>query len=221
MKTSSWTVKRQLVAVLILNLVVVVALAVTGQLGLGSLRDDVETIGLKRVPDMSDFEGLNRFRMAIRAQTMEALALSRDGEADHRDDYARVLKERAAAWVEIERRWESVKARPRMSERGRKLMTEAATHYTAWRAAYVELDGVLAQLARTAPAENATLRARCPGTSRRSSRCRTCSAPASTGCSRTTTPTPPTSSPAPPRAPSASPCSRWSWRWSAGCSRSA
>lgn len=101
---SSWTIRRQLNALLGLNLVVVLVLAGTGLSGLWSLSEALETIGLKRVPDMMAFEGLNRERMAIRAQTMEALALSKDAR-DVRADFERLLRQRAASWKEVETDW--------------------------------------------------------------------------------------------------------------------
>jgi methyl-accepting chemotaxis protein len=138
--------------VFVINLLVVGALAATGVWGLWSLGGAVDLIGLKRVPDMMDFEGLNRQRMAIRAQTMESLSLAKDPR-DVRDDFKRVLASRQKSWAEVEAHWVGVVARPRASEKGKQLMAAAKDHYAAWRKAYVTIDGLLDVLSRERGAE--------------------------------------------------------------------
>ncbi len=161
---ASWTIRKQLSGLLLINLAVVVTLAAMGLWGLWTLSAAVDTIGLKRVPDMMDFEGLNRQRMAIRAQTMEAMSLSREVGRDTREDFARVLRQRGATWLAVDKDWAGAKSRPRLSARGRKLMGEADRFYGDWRKAYVEIDGLIEVLARAEGEMADAARAQLPGT---------------------------------------------------------
>jgi|APLak6261679142_1056127.scaffolds.fasta_scaffold00028_44 methyl-accepting chemotaxis protein len=147
---AAWSIRRQLTMLLVINLVVVAALSATSLWGLWTLSGALETIGLKRVPDVVDFEGLNRQRLAIRAQTREMSALALE-TADVRADFARLATQRAATWKEIDAHWASVKSRPRSSEKGRVLMADAEADYLQWRAEYVTLDAMLETLARGTP----------------------------------------------------------------------
>ncbi len=147
---AAWSIRRQLTMLLVINLVVVAALSATSLWGLWTLSGALETIGLKRVPDVVDFEGLNRQRLAIRAQTREMSALALE-TADVRADFARLATQRAATWKEIDAHWASVKYRPRSSEKGRVLMADAEADYLQWRAEYVTLDAMLETLARGTP----------------------------------------------------------------------
>ncbi len=147
---AAWSIRRQLTMLLVINLVVVAAFSATSLWGLWTLSGALETIGLKRVPDVVDFEGLNRQRLAIRAQTREMSALALE-TADVRADFARLATQRAATWKEIDAHWASVKSRPRSSEKGRVLMADAEADYLQWRAEYVTLDAMLETLARGTP----------------------------------------------------------------------
>ncbi len=147
---AAWSIRRQLTMLLVINLVVVAAFSATSLWGLWTLSGALETIGLKRVPDVVDFEGLNRQRLAIRAQTREMSALALE-TADVRADFARLATQRAATWKEIDAHWASVKYRPRSSEKGRVLMADAEADYLQWRAEYVTLDAMLETLARGTP----------------------------------------------------------------------
>jgi methyl-accepting chemotaxis protein len=138
------TLRRQLGAMLVLNLLALAVLAGTGVWGLRALRESLTLIGLKRVPDMVDFAELNRHRLAIRAHVMEGLALSRQTDRDTRPAFAALVEQQRRSWAQVDEHWAGARARPRLSEKGRQLMAEADRSYGQWRQVYQELDGLLA-----------------------------------------------------------------------------
>jgi methyl-accepting chemotaxis protein len=158
---AAWSIRRQLTLLLVVNLVVVVVLSATSLWGLWTLSGALDTIGLKRVPDVVDFEGLNRQRLAVRAQTREMTALALE-PGDVRAEFARLASQRAATWKEIDAHWAGVKSRPRTSEKGRALLVDAEASYLQWRAEYVTLDAMLETLARGTPEAIAQTRADLP-----------------------------------------------------------
>lgn len=96
-----------------------------------------------RLPTINALGNLNTERMAIRAQTVEVFA-QYDAVTDKRR-LREIQAEREASWETVDRYWAELTAIPR-SEDGQRLLDAVAQDYRAWRAIYVDLDRIIAEL---------------------------------------------------------------------------
>jgi methyl-accepting chemotaxis protein len=131
-----------LAIILIIGIVIV---GVIGYSGISQWSQDMTTFGEKRMPVMLALGNLNRERMAIRAQTLEAWKYQNDAETT--ESFQKIIEERKKSWEVIDQEWKAIEGYNPSSENGKKMKADLIPAYKAWREIYVSLDAILAKFA--------------------------------------------------------------------------
>ena len=119
---------------------------------INNLSKELNNIGKNRIPDINDLTLFNNERMKIRAQTLEVLTYEQ--QINQKEGISKILEQRKNSWQIIDKYYELFVSRPRQSEKGKQLVTQAKNEYKAWRDIYIKLDLLLANLTSTSnPAE--------------------------------------------------------------------
>ena len=106
--------------------------------------NDMNKIGIERVPALLSLGNLNTERMAIRAQTLEVLTL--DESSNIKDALVRIATQREESWKIIDENWKVFSSIPRNTEAGKKAAAKINEAYKAWREIYIKLDGLIVKL---------------------------------------------------------------------------
>ncbi len=133
---------------IVLILVMISGLLVVGVIGFNGISQwskDMTTFGEKRIPIMIALSDLNRERMSIRAQTLEAWKYQNDPSAT--DGFQKIIDARKKSWETVDKNWKVIDAFKPSSEKGKALKDELVPAYKEWRDIYIQLDVLLAKFA--------------------------------------------------------------------------
>lgn len=134
--------------------IIILALLIVGFIGffgIARLENSLGYIGDNRFPDLLALATLNRERMDIRAQTLEVLSL--ETIADSQDQFSRILDQRRTSFARTDEAMETLGTIPRLTDRGRGLVSDLQGGYREWRNIYVDIDRVIQDLSRTTSEE--------------------------------------------------------------------
>ncbi|HRD67615.1 MAG TPA: methyl-accepting chemotaxis protein [Candidatus Competibacter sp.] len=127
-------------------------LGVLAMFGIYTMSMNMENIGGNWVPALQALAQINRERMVIRSQTQAVFAY--ETQADARESLHAIQEERRKSWQRVDQGWEALLKIPHTSEHG--LQMQLQDEYKAWRAIYVELDGLVGRLANAVDASERT-----------------------------------------------------------------
>jgi len=122
-----------------------------GYFQISQLSNSMNSIGVNRIPDLTEYLSMNVERMKIRAQTLEVFIY--DNSTDARKEFADILRQRNESWSKVDKLYSSILSRPRQTDKGRALMAKVDAEYKAWRDVYVVLDETIKQLSETTNSE--------------------------------------------------------------------
>jgi methyl-accepting chemotaxis protein len=131
---------------ILLTLVMIAGLLVVGVIGFSGISQwskDMNTFGEKRMPVMIALSELNRERMSIRAQTLEAWKYQNDPLAT--DGFKKIIEARKKSWENVDKNWKIIEEFKPSSDHGKEHKAELVPAYKEWRDVYVSLDAVLAK----------------------------------------------------------------------------
>ncbi|UQB42478.1 HAMP domain-containing protein [Thiomicrospira microaerophila] len=97
-----------------------------------------------RLPSVVSLGVLNTERMDIRAQTISVFR--HDTITTSREELQKIQTARANSWKVVDEYWAAFAAIPKQSEQGARTFERLQAEYQAWRAIYVELDRLIAQM---------------------------------------------------------------------------
>jgi methyl-accepting chemotaxis protein len=133
---------------ILLTLVMIAGLLVVGVIGYSGVSQwskDMNTFGEKRMPVMIALSELNRERMSIRAQTLEAWKYQNDPLAT--EGFKKIIEARKKSWENVDKNWKIIEEFKPSSDRGKEHKAELVPAYKEWRDVYVSLDAILAKFA--------------------------------------------------------------------------
>jgi methyl-accepting chemotaxis protein len=130
-----------LVAVMTVGLIIV---GFIGFNGISQWSKDMNTFGQTRVPIMIALNDLNRERMAIRAQTLEAWKYQHDPLTTA--EFQRIIDGRTKSWGHVDSDWKVIEEFEPSSDSNKALKAELLPAYKEWREIYVSLDAILVKL---------------------------------------------------------------------------
>ncbi|MDP3292519.1 MAG: MCP four helix bundle domain-containing protein, partial [Sulfuricurvum sp.] len=133
---------------IVLTVVMIIGLLIVGAIGFSGISQwshDMNTFGQKRMPIMIALSELNRERMSIRAQSMEAWKYQNDAGAT--EGFQKIIDARNKSWKTVDKYWKTVDEFKPSSENGKVLKADLVPAYKEWREFYVSLDTLLAKLA--------------------------------------------------------------------------
>ncbi len=114
--------------------------------GLSEVKDAMDYIGKKRLPDLNALAILNTQRMVIRSQTLEVMLYEGADQDTAVKAYRRIQEQRTNSWKLVDQAWEALLSVERITEEGKQLMANLREAYLAWRGIYKELDTLIHQL---------------------------------------------------------------------------
>jgi methyl-accepting chemotaxis protein len=132
---------------MVLAIVLMVGIGIVGVIGYSGITQwakDMSTFGERRMPIMIALGDLNRERMSIRAQTLEAWKYQHDPFAT--DGFQKIVDARNKSWDKIDNNWKVIKEYEPSSESNKALKAELLPAYKEWRDIYVSLDAILLKL---------------------------------------------------------------------------
>ncbi|NLA80989.1 MAG: methyl-accepting chemotaxis protein, partial [Chloroflexi bacterium] len=135
--------------------VIILGLGVLSILATINQGSHVKRMAYDRMPSLKALEEIRYERMHIRADTYRVMGLWED-EARW-EIINSIIKDRKAAWQNVERAWTAFLAIPRISEEGVRLVAQAKKDYDAWRAQYVSLDAYLQEMSFTSNIDDFTV----------------------------------------------------------------
>ena len=142
-----WAAGKKTTFTFMAMIAIVFVVGITGYVAVTTLQNELENLGNNRIPDLRALAALNQQRMTIRGDTF-AIALLQHQNADP-EAYIRLREHQQEAWRHIDAAWNSLRAIPRQSEKGRALMEEAGERYSTWRRIHAEMDQTLKELTET------------------------------------------------------------------------
>lgn len=129
---------------MLLTTILMIGIVVVGSIsysGMSQWSKDMNELDEHRMPVLVALLNLNRERMTVRAQTLEAWKYQNlPGKTD---SYNKIIEHRKASWEKIDAAWKVIEAFEPSSDEGKKLKTELLPSYKAWREIYVDLDALL------------------------------------------------------------------------------
>ncbi len=135
---------------------ITLTLGLLGTFSINRLSGYLGNVGRNRIPDLLSLGTINRARMTIRAETMEAF--SYETQIDSQRGLRAILAHREGSWKTVDDAWAAFLAVPRQSDRGRILLAAAKEEYLAWREIYVDVDRLIGMIAdAVGPEEKAAL----------------------------------------------------------------
>ena len=128
-------------------LAALVGLGTLGLQGVSKLAADLDFIATNRISDLHALGDLNYQRMVVRSQVYASLLT--EHQQDPEEALRRLLSERPALWRTMDEAWKILLATPRMSDRGRELLSTAKAQYPSWRSQHADMERVLEQIRGT------------------------------------------------------------------------
>ena len=129
------------------------ALGLGGLYGISRLSNNLEFIGMARIPDLKNMGALNYLCAIARSQAQagaQALDLEESGRRD--EALKELQKDREATFRKMDAAWEGIKAIPRQSEKGHLIMATLTSQYAHWKEQNKALDQLLDEASCALPA---------------------------------------------------------------------
>ncbi len=121
--------------------------------GISRLSNNLEFIGMARIPDLKNMEALNYLCAIARSQAQAGAQALDLEESGHRDEALKEFqKDREATFQKMDAAWEGIKAIPRQSEKGHLIMAALTAQYARWKEQHKALDQLLDEASRALPA---------------------------------------------------------------------